>query len=61
MQSNNEYIKNYNKTKESLNVMYYDIKSMHGSILSQYKLPYGVFGGRNNDETRKFDLMNIRR
>ena len=41
-EANNEYVKNYDKNKESSHLKYWDVNNLHGLAMSQ-KLPVDGF------------------
>ena len=57
---NNKYMKDYDNTKETIYIMYFDASNLYGSAMSEY-LPYGGFEWMTEEEINNFDLSSIRK
>ena len=53
--ANNKYMKNYDNTKKSVYVMYFDANNLYGWSMTQY-LPYDGFKWMTEEEINDFDF-----
>ena len=58
--ANNEYMENYDKSKETIYNMYFDANNLYVSAMTRY-LPYGNFKWMSEEEINNFDLNSIRK
>ena len=58
--ANNKYMKDYDNTKETSYIMYFDENNLYGSAMTEY-LPYGGFEWMTEEEINNFDLSSIRK
>ena len=51
--------KRYSKSTEDVNIMYWDMNNVYGTVMSFYYLPYGGFRWLSKEEIKRFDLNVI--
>ncbi|KAK3107612.1 hypothetical protein FSP39_018279 [Pinctada imbricata] len=56
--ANNPYLKNYNSTKPTKYLVYYDANNLYGGVMRQ-PLPIGMFRWLSDDELSIFDVNKI--
>ena len=51
--------KRYSKSTEDIDIMYWDMNNLYGTVISFDYLPYGGFRWLNKEEIKRFDLRSI--
>ena len=49
----------YSKSKDDVNIMYWDMNNLYGTVMSFDYLPYGSFRSLSNEEIKRFDICSI--
>lgn len=57
-EANNKYVPNYDSSKDSTYLMYFDINNQYGWAMSQY-LPFSGFKWMNERDVENFDVMTL--
>ena len=57
--ANNEYMKDYDHTEETIYIMYFDANNLYGWAMTQY-LPYGGFEWMTEEKNNKFFLSSVK-